>query len=72
PERCIELKRSVLKDCPYGVVFVTAFLSRKDFSKWMQEIAWETEVWLADRPEHMIHFNGDKFLGPHITPPVLD
>lgn len=67
PERCIELKRSVLADCKYGVVFVTAFLSRKEFSKWLPQIAWETEVWLADRPEHMIHFNGDKFLGPHTT-----
>lgn len=70
PERCIELKRTVLKNCPYGVVFITAFLSRKDFAKWMPEIAWETEVWLADRPEHMIHFNGDKFLGPHNNPPT--
>ncbi|HFN3685905.1 TPA: BsuBI/PstI family type II restriction endonuclease [Enterobacter hormaechei] len=69
PERCIELKRTVLKNCPYGVVFVTAFLSRKDFAKWVPEIAWETEVWLADRPEHMIHFNGDKFFGPHTSIP---
>lgn len=69
PERCIELKRTVLKNCSYGVVFVTAFLSRKDFSKWVHEIAWETEVWLADRPEHMIHFNGDKFFGPHSSIP---
>ncbi len=68
-ERCIELKRTVLNDCPYGVVFVTAFLSRKDFSKWMPQIAWETEVWLADNPNHMIHFNGDRFLGPHASPP---
>jgi len=72
PERCIELKRTVLKNCPYGVVFVTAFLSRKDFAKWMPEIAWETEVWLVDRPDHMIHFNGDKFFGPHSSPPSKD
>ena len=72
PERCIELKRTVLKDCSYGVVFVTAFLSRKDFSKWLPQIAWETEVWIADNPEHMIHFNGDKFLGPHKTDPQFD
>ncbi|MFP2239435.1 BsuBI/PstI family type II restriction endonuclease [Pseudescherichia vulneris] len=69
PERCIELKRTVLKDCQYGVVFVTAFLTKKEFAKWMPEIAWETEVWLADKPQHMIHFNGDKFLGPHNNPP---
>jgi len=71
PERCIELQRTILKDCPYGVVFVTAFLSRKDFAKWLPQIAWETEVWLADTPEHLIHFNGDKFLGPHQKPPKI-
>lgn len=72
PERCIELKRTVLKNCPYGVVFVTAFLSKKDFSKWMPQIAWETEVWLVDTPEHLIHFNGDKFIGPHNSDPTLE
>jgi len=71
PERCIELQRTVLKNCTYGVVFVTAFLSKKDFSKWMPQIAWETEVWLADSPEHLIHFNGDRFLGPHLHAPNL-
>ncbi|MGY5540264.1 BsuBI/PstI family type II restriction endonuclease [Vibrio sp. Hep-1b-8] len=69
PERCIELRRTVLNDCKAGIVFVTAFLTRKDFSRWISDIAWETEVWLADKPEHMIHFNGDKFLGPHNSPP---
>lgn len=66
PERCIELKRSVLRECPYDVVYVTAFLNRKEFAKWLPQIAWETEVWLVDNPDHMIHFNGDKFLGPHL------
>lgn len=65
PERCIELQRSILKDCPYGVVFVTAFLSKKEFARWLPQIAWETEVWLVDTPQHLIHFNGDRFLGPH-------
>lgn len=69
PERCIELKRTVLKNCQLGVVFVTAFLSKTDFAKWLPQIAWETEVWIADNPEHMIHFNGDKFLGPHASIP---
>ena len=64
-DRCIELKRTILKNCPYGVVFVTAFLNRTEFRKWLPEIAWETEVWLVDNPEHLIHFNGDRFLGPH-------
>ena len=31
-----------------------------------QELAWETEVWLAEMPDHMIHLNGDKFIGPRV------
>ena len=38
---------------------------RQTYRKFAHEIAWETEVWIADAPEHMIHFNGDKFLGPY-------
>lgn len=45
-------------------VFVTAFLDRSDFRKFSAEIAWETEVWIADEPDHMVHFNGDRFFGP--------
>ena len=44
---------------------MTAFLNRAEFRKWSSEIAWETEVWIADNPDHLIHFNGDKFLGPY-------
>jgi adenine-specific DNA-methyltransferase len=47
-----------------GLVYVTAFPDRKVMSKYLPEISWETEVWIADAPTHMIHFNGDKFLGP--------
>lgn len=70
PERCIELSRTVLRNCPHPVVFVTAFLTKRDFTKWAIQIAWETEVWIAAQPDHMIHFNGDKFMGPHKAPPV--
>lgn len=48
-----------------GKIFVTAFLNMKDFKKFSEEIAWETEIWVASFPDHMIHMNGDKFLGPH-------
>lgn len=49
-----------------SVVFlVTAFPDRKIMSKYLCEISWETEVWIAEAPTHMIHFNGDRFLGPH-------
>lgn len=62
--RMLELKR-LTQSCPSEIIFVTAFLSKRDFRKWAAEIAWETEVWIADNPDHLIHFNGDKFLGPH-------
>ena len=42
-----------------------AFPDRAEFRKNAADIAWETEVWIADNPDHMIHFNGDRFLGPH-------
>jgi hypothetical protein len=48
-----------------GLVFVTAFETRRAMQSFASQIAWESEVWIADSPEHMIHFNGDRFLGPH-------
>lgn len=48
-----------------GLVYVTAFPDRKTMAKYIANISWETEVWTADAPTHMIHFNGDRFLGPH-------
>ena len=47
-----------------GKIYVTAFLDFKTFKKFSEMLAWETEVWIADMPDHMIHLNGDKFLGP--------
>ncbi len=48
-----------------GLVYVTAFPSRAVMSRYLGEIAWETEVWCADAPSHLIHFNGERFLGPY-------
>lgn len=48
-----------------GLVFVTAFPSRELMARFLPDIAWETEVWCSDNPSHLIHFNGDRFLGPH-------
>ena len=48
-----------------GRVFVTAFLTKADLRKWVTRIAWETEVWIGASPDHMIHFDGEKFLGPY-------
>jgi BsuBI/PstI restriction endonuclease domain/BsuBI/PstI restriction endonuclease HTH domain len=50
--------------CSAGLVYVSAFPNRKVFLKYIEAIAWETEVWIADAPSHMIHFDGAKFLGP--------
>lgn len=64
PKRWVELENN-LKTCNVGRVYVTAFLTISDFRKNAADVAWETEVWIADNPDHMIHFNGDRFLGPH-------
>lgn len=48
-----------------GLVYVTAFPDRTTMSQYLSKIAWETEVWVADAPEHLIHFNGTRFLGPY-------
>lgn len=62
--RLLQLKK-LTKDCSADIVYVTAFLDRPKFRQFMPEIAWETEVWIADNPDHMVHFNGDKFMGPY-------
>ncbi|WP_353930697.1 BsuBI/PstI family type II restriction endonuclease [Okeanomitos corallinicola TIOX110] len=59
-----ELKQ-LLQSSSKGLVFITAFPTRKEMSKYLGEIAWETEVWVADQPDHLIHFNGERFLGPY-------
>ncbi len=55
----------LFKNAKPGLVYVTAFPDRKIMTKYLSDISWETEVWTADAPTHMIHFNGDRFLGPH-------
>lgn len=51
-----------------GLVYVTAFPNRSIMGRYLGEIAWETEVWVADAPSHLIHFNGVRFLGPYHAP----
>ena len=63
PKRVEELE-STLKDCAATRVYVSAFPDFRQFKQHVDKIAWETEVWLAEIPDHLIHFNGDKFLGP--------
>ncbi len=64
PKRMSELK-ALFAGSKAGLVFVTAFPNRKTLLKYLDQIAWETEVWVADSPDHMIHFNGERFLGPY-------
>ncbi|HEV7926985.1 MAG TPA: BsuBI/PstI family type II restriction endonuclease [Verrucomicrobiae bacterium] len=63
-----ELK-ALFASCTAGLVFVTAFETRRAMQSFLSHIAWESEVWIAEDPDHMIHFNGERFLGPY--PDVL-
>ena len=63
PKRILEITE-MTKDVKAGKVFVTAFPDFKTYKKFSEELAWETEVWIAEMPEHMIHLNGDRFMGP--------
>ncbi|MCK4392101.1 restriction endonuclease [Candidatus Bipolaricaulota bacterium] len=64
PKRHLELEK-MLATCPVDRIYVSAFPDAATFRRYAAEIAWETEVWIASEPGHMIHFNGPKFLGPH-------
>jgi hypothetical protein len=64
PKRMSELKKLFTKS-KIGLVYVTAFPNRKTLVKYVSDISWETEVWIADSPSHLIHFDGEKFLGPY-------
>lgn len=55
----------LFKRCSAGVVYVTAFTTRAELARYLGEISWETEVWVAEAPTHMIHFDGVRFLGPY-------
>jgi hypothetical protein len=65
PARVQEI-RSYCKNCQAGLIFVTAFPHLSVFKKFVTDLAWDTEVWIAEMPDHMIHLNGDKFLGPRL------
>ena len=63
PKRLHELT-AMLKKCSVELVFVSVFSNRAEFADNCDDIPWHTHVWLADAPDHMIHFNGEKFQGP--------
>ena len=61
--RVLELQ-NVTSQVRSGKIFVTAFLDFKNYKKFSDLLSWDTEVWIAELPDHMIHLNGNKFLGP--------
>lgn len=67
PKRIGEL-RELFADVKSGLVFVTAFLDRRTFVRYLSQIAWQTEVWIAESPGHLVHFDGERFLGPYDSP----
>lgn len=62
-KRIVELKE-MTKNVSAGIIFVTAFLDPKTYKSFVDKLAWDTEVWIATMPDHMVHLNGDRFLGP--------
>ena len=64
PKRREELAE-LSADTPAGVIYVTAFSDRQSMARFVPEISWETEVWCADSPTHLVHFDGERFLGPY-------
>jgi len=63
PKRHAELEKS-LAGCKVGRVYISAFPAFREFKKYAAHIAWETEVWIAEAPDHLLHYNGDRFIGP--------
>lgn len=66
PKRHLELEKLFI-DSKAAKVYVTAFPDKATMRRYVADIAWETEVWIADNPTHLIHFNGSKFLGPYVS-----
>jgi adenine-specific DNA-methyltransferase len=61
PKRQKELE-ALFADTKIPLVMVTTFLSRKAMVEYLAEIAWETDVWVAEDATHLIHFNGEYLL----------
>jgi hypothetical protein len=68
PGRRQDLEK-LLAGCPAGRVYVTAFPDFRTFKQHVDDVAWETEVWIAENADHLIHYNGERFLGPYASTP---
>lgn len=62
-KRYDELQR-IFGSLGIGIIYVTAFPNRSIMASHIAVLMWDTEVWIADSPSHLIHLNGDRFLGP--------
>jgi len=65
PKRIEEI-REMTVNVTAGIIFITAFLDFRTYKKFASDLAWETEVWISEMPDHMIHLNGDRFMGPRL------
>lgn len=63
-ERKYELEQ-MMGNAASKCVFVTAFNNHDAYHSCPEDIAWETEIWIATEPDHMIHRNGHRFMGPY-------
>ena len=57
--------RELFADSTAGLIYVSCFPTRAVMRKYLADLAWETEAWCADAPDHLMHFNGSRFLGPY-------
>ncbi len=64
PKRLIELER-LLKNCTPKRIYISAFYEFAEYGQYAFPIAWDTHAWIAEIPEHMIHYNGDRYMGQH-------
>ena len=64
PKRREELKK-LFAGSSAPLIYITAFIDRHTMMRYLGEISWETEVWIAESPTHLVHFNGERFLGPY-------
>ncbi len=64
PKRFRELE-AILIHSPVSRIYVSVFPGFREYLRHARNIAWETEIWVAEAPDHLIHYNGDKFIGPH-------
>lgn len=64
PKRHEELAE-LFKKAKAGIIYVSAFPDKKTMNRYLENISWETEVWVAEAPTHLIHFDGQRFLGPY-------